>query len=656
MASTKGVAAGRKKDAIHFVNARPASETERIKIQRLVRAHVGKWISDQTKDRSSGPESPDSNQSQSSSSSPDATSQSPPQGAVPPGPGLHLLTPPNGSPSPAALTPSALPLTFPSQHTPPSGTPIRRTSSDLSTPSPEYGYADCPPSAQGVAGESQFQFDPEELELSPETVWQFQQQTLDETPYDQSEPTKRTTTSDSFSAPAPSSATSMDFIESFGCVAVDPFHTNPMDLARTEIAATEEYCLYVLWPGLTPVSPGQETRPSSTSWLPLALQDRTLFTAFVFGSLSHKRLRWLNGWIARESFLPEEQRILQWCELETIQNVTREVSNPSRAVCDSVILAVICMAHNVAEDHGRGIHRTPPFDPPLPRLQWLDVYGALPPNLVHIKGLVQMVRLRGGIENLTLPGLAATLSFSDIVTCSTFLMPPVFTFIPLFHERRNFTLQRMLGFTTVDVERRYAPLRDIGLTAELVEVLYAMHIYMRLVEEHIKAHLVNPDYSLISDQRNLTQYTLLSLPAASQLDGFSAYKPHEIIYEACRLAALIYGVGVVFPLPYQSTPLGQLAKLIQNVLQISDLASTWSHPQARIALFWVLVLGGIAADDRPERAWFVHVLSQAAASHGIRSWVDARKLLGLMVWSDRACDRPGSDLWAEVKLAMVRME
>ena len=51
MPPNKG-AAGRKKDAIHFVNARPSSEGERLKIQRLVRAHVGKWISDQTKDRS----------------------------------------------------------------------------------------------------------------------------------------------------------------------------------------------------------------------------------------------------------------------------------------------------------------------------------------------------------------------------------------------------------------------------------------------------------------------------------------------------------------------------------------------------------------------------------------------------------------------------
>lgn len=46
----------RKPDGIHFVNARPASETERLKAQKLVRAHVGRWISDQTKDRSAASE------------------------------------------------------------------------------------------------------------------------------------------------------------------------------------------------------------------------------------------------------------------------------------------------------------------------------------------------------------------------------------------------------------------------------------------------------------------------------------------------------------------------------------------------------------------------------------------------------------------------
>lgn len=52
MAYRKKQSTSRKKEGIHFVNARPASETERLKAQRLVRAHVGRWISDQTKDRS----------------------------------------------------------------------------------------------------------------------------------------------------------------------------------------------------------------------------------------------------------------------------------------------------------------------------------------------------------------------------------------------------------------------------------------------------------------------------------------------------------------------------------------------------------------------------------------------------------------------------
>jgi hypothetical protein len=59
MPSSKG-AKGGTKESIHFVNARPTSENEKLRIQRLVRAHVGKWISDQTKDRSAG-ESSDSN-------------------------------------------------------------------------------------------------------------------------------------------------------------------------------------------------------------------------------------------------------------------------------------------------------------------------------------------------------------------------------------------------------------------------------------------------------------------------------------------------------------------------------------------------------------------------------------------------------------------
>ena len=69
MASRKKQNTPRKRDGIHFVNARPASETERLKAQRLVRAHVGRWISDQTKDRATASEHPSSSARRSSRTS-----------------------------------------------------------------------------------------------------------------------------------------------------------------------------------------------------------------------------------------------------------------------------------------------------------------------------------------------------------------------------------------------------------------------------------------------------------------------------------------------------------------------------------------------------------------------------------------------------------
>lgn len=51
MASKKHNPPARKKGGIHFVNARPTSEFESLRLQRVVRAHVGRWISAQTSRR-----------------------------------------------------------------------------------------------------------------------------------------------------------------------------------------------------------------------------------------------------------------------------------------------------------------------------------------------------------------------------------------------------------------------------------------------------------------------------------------------------------------------------------------------------------------------------------------------------------------------------
>jgi len=140
------------------------------------------------------------------------------------------------------------------------------------------------------------------------------------------------------------------------------------------------------------------------------MSDPTLFTAFLYGSLSHRKIRDKDRGTLRGPLGDQEDREALICETATIRLLNEVTSDPSRAVTDAVILSVLCMAANSHQ----GVALTPPaqspFYPPLRSLQWLDVYGALSANPVHVQGLARLIELRGGLGNVTLPGLAAIIS------------------------------------------------------------------------------------------------------------------------------------------------------------------------------------------------------------------------------------------------------
>ncbi|KAM0091583.1 hypothetical protein ACP6JD_005087 [Aspergillus fumigatus] len=547
MPLTKG-ARGRTKEPIHFVNARPTSENEKLRIQRLVRAHVGKWISDQTKDRSSAGESSDSNSNREETCDP--ASQ------------IFEID-----------TEETL---FPSSSSPSAGSSRESPESTISR----------------------------SLSLS---------------------------------------------IQSASHVPLPPIASSHTYERRED--DTEGHCIDVLWPKLTPPTPGDRDVSATKNWLPLSLSDPVLFTAILFGSLSHQRCRWVNKQTPDGSFSPRDQRLLEQCEYETIKLVNKAFSDPdqNRILSDSIILSVVCMAHNIADDNDRRRHRPIPFKPPLTQLQWLDVYASLPPNLVHLRGLTELIKLRGGLKNIKLPGLATTVAFSAILTASYLLSQPTLEYIPFHEPRQGLTLQELLGYTSLDVELGFGRLCQIGFTPEMADVFQALRVYTNIIIDHIKVSHPNPDLSLLCDQRNLVQYHLLNLPSARHLPTWFPTPHHQTIYETCRLAALIYAVGVTFPLPFQCSPLPRLANLLQETLQQTpDATPLWTHPNAQIALLWALTLGGIAAENRPERAWFVHTLAQAASSNGIYFWPKLKSVLEFMLWYDAACDEAGYSLWLEV--------
>jgi hypothetical protein len=146
------------------------------------------------------------------------------------------------------------------------------------------------------------------------------------------------------------------------------------------------------------------------SWFTLSWHDATLFTILLFNALSHKRFYWLSRGKAGDMFRPQDTELLGFCELESIRMVNKAIQDPSRALSDVIILCVGSLANNSANQSVWDKNIRSPFQSPLRCLQWLNIFGGQLANPIHLTALTQLIRLRGGLENIELPGLAPILS------------------------------------------------------------------------------------------------------------------------------------------------------------------------------------------------------------------------------------------------------
>jgi hypothetical protein len=74
---------------------------------------------------------------------------------------------------------------------------------------------------------------------------------------------------------------------------------------------------------------------------------------------------------------------------------------------DEIILAILILASHETVDMSQS--RNSPFDSPLRKAQWLNVYGNFQNVPEHMAAVVELLKLRGGVENLELYGLAEIL-------------------------------------------------------------------------------------------------------------------------------------------------------------------------------------------------------------------------------------------------------
>jgi len=167
------------------------------------------------------------------------------------------------------------------------------------------------------------------------------------------------------------------------------------------------------------------------------------------------------------------------------------------------------------------------------------------------------------------------------------------------------------------------------------------------VDIHIQGRPFGQYLGTIHRTRTAIQHCILMLPALDELSArpLKDFENKKNVYECCRLTAIIFGVAVIYPIPNSYDVLQGLVSRLQIALTVLKIESCGSDLDG--VLLWILVLGGIAALDKPERSWFALQLSRLAEKLEFDDWGEVNDKLETFLWLESACGQGGHMLWNE---------
>lgn len=186
-------------------------------------------------------------------------------------------------------------------------------------------------------------------------------------------------------------------------------------------------------------------------------------------------------------------------------------------------------------------------------------------------------------------------------------------------------------------ESTFQPLQD------LYSVIQDICGYTTMVSEHCQGIRFQDSLADLADRRNYIQHRVMSLPHHPVAQGRAEFGD---LYEATRLATVIYSLLVVYPISAQTAPFSTLATLLRRELFVLVLSN---RPYEELALIsWILVMGCIAAIDTDERSWFVYALNNVSHSLSLVEWDDLKHILKQFLWLDTTNDIDGLSLWTDI--------
>ncbi|KAL2826546.1 hypothetical protein BJY01DRAFT_262308 [Aspergillus pseudoustus] len=276
----------------------------------------------------------------------------------------------------------------------------------------------------------------------------------------------------------------------------------------------------------------------------------------------------------------------------------------------------------------------------------------------HLKGLKRLVDLIGGLDALAHMTLSR-LYQCDVKGASVRQSRPIFPMSPRFragiiHEsqilRLDQTFEPPISLTNLGTRFTTAPwfpTLDKTMQAS-IEICRRIILYFESANLH-------PELGTPTDNDLLvcTEHQLHSLSfTADAEDHNNINSTNNLLNEPLRLALLIYlntRVWHLGKLPIMGRLVGPLkASLAPQLPFFQEIAPD--------LIFWILFMGGMASRGYSVHAWFVTRLIETAGLLGVRTWAEARAILGEFFYTDQPGETAAEDLWDGVLLDSAQQQ
>ena len=207
--------------------------------------------------------------------------------------------------------------------------------------------------------------------------------------------------------------------------------------------------------------------------------------------------------------------------------------------------------------------------------------------------------------------------------------------------------QWLHGFPFIPDNTDYLDFGSYGVDKETLDILFQIKFLSRKFSADLARGSAEESMEISHRFCNILERLLRMSPATDESPLKSS------ISESCRYAAALH---VFSPLsgyyPDPALMVSTLMHKLRDSLKGVFLAiGTYDK-----LILWLLSVGAISANNKPERSWFVGHLVVAATDLDLQSWDQMRGYLLELPWFDSFCETSFGLLWQETTTKRASLE